>query len=668
MDLAASVYQNTSINVSVNGMNPLSQQAGGMDTRASVVSFLTYLRSDDGINCKKMSFDVTKVAQDADGVWFHEDVWSCTAGVGTCRATWRQIDAGDWAIMTDEITFTPQPSETLTLDVVKQRMHGVFEKEFNRGHFGSAASVYAAGDEALDVTVEGGSRLSGDATNQAQVASFLGNLAKAGCKNMQFTSISLKKDGDGAVVANQHVDTWKCDLGTGTCTATWEQDEEGNWAIVKDVITFDYGQGHLMRELDGTPDSPRVRWGFVADKMKNVFEVSYNAGDFGEAASLYKEDGISVSVNGNNPLTDEAGAMETQTDVATFLGGLHSEAYGCTDMVFNITDVYHNIHEDVWSCATGWGQCTAKWDKGKIVSDKITFTPKTSTALTRDIVMQKMKAIFEFNYNRGRMGLAASVYRNSSIHVSVNGQNPLSQEEGAMDNRGDVSSFLNYLYSDEGINCKKMSFDVTQVGQDADGAWFHEDVWSCTAGVGTCRATWQQVDTGDWHILTDAITFTPQPSETLTLDVVKHTMKAVFEKEFNRGRFGWAASVYAAGNDALDVTVDGGSSMSGEATNSIEVASFLSKLSKAGCNNMQFTSHGRMDDLDDVIENIGLMTWARHQTMEPAIHVSVKNTFLSAEPASPSRMLRASSEPPSLSDEGKQQAQQHTDADFTLKC
>eukprot|EP00164_Ancoracysta_twista_P014426 GFYU01023493.1.p1 GENE.GFYU01023493.1~~GFYU01023493.1.p1 ORF type:complete len:124 (+),score=47.21 GFYU01023493.1:61-432(+) len=111
---------------------------------------------------------------------------------------------------------------------VEQRMK-LFEDAYNLNEPQCAAALYAP--KCL-VTVNGGTEKGGPFTgsNPGEVAGFLGALRNdMGGTGMKFT---ITKVSD-----NVHEDTWVADNGTGSCIATWEQ-QDGRWVMVKDEITF----------------------------------------------------------------------------------------------------------------------------------------------------------------------------------------------------------------------------------------------------------------------------------------------------------------------------------------------------------------------------------------------------------------------------------------------
>jgi len=115
-------------------------------------------------------------------------------------------------------------NEDVPESVVNDKMND-FEKNYNLGDMTSVSSIYAANTW---VSVNDGVVFNG--TKPAEVAEFLGQLRNDwGCENIEFVITSV----EGSIVT----DTWTCDIGTGSCKATWEFIGE-EWVIVADEITF----------------------------------------------------------------------------------------------------------------------------------------------------------------------------------------------------------------------------------------------------------------------------------------------------------------------------------------------------------------------------------------------------------------------------------------------
>merc|ERR1711957_635231 len=130
---------------------------------------------------------------------------------------------------------SPNPTATEDTDpeqisvpesVVKDKMKD-FEKNYNLGDMTAVSSIYAA-NTWVSVTPLGLPHHL--FYKPAEVAEFLGKLRNEwGCKNIDFDLTSV----EGSI----HTDTWTCDIGTGSCEATWEYIGE-EWVIVADEITF----------------------------------------------------------------------------------------------------------------------------------------------------------------------------------------------------------------------------------------------------------------------------------------------------------------------------------------------------------------------------------------------------------------------------------------------
>merc|ERR1712194_950693 len=121
-----------------------------------------------------------------------------------------------------------------------------FEDAFNANDMKTAASLFA--DTTL-VKLNGGYERGGPFTGKTpkEVEDFLLELhTKMSVTNMRFTVVD--------VADNVHTDTWKSDAGTGSSSATWAQDEEGNWKITKDDMTFIPGdvndQAHALEGFE----------------------------------------------------------------------------------------------------------------------------------------------------------------------------------------------------------------------------------------------------------------------------------------------------------------------------------------------------------------------------------------------------------------------------------
>ena len=123
-------------------------------------------------------------------------------------------------------------AEGIPEEVVVAKMQA-FQDFYNADETSRSAEIYK--EEDILVTVNGDFFVG---TTRAEVADFLDTLRNVyGGTNINFivTNVCHQLSPD---VANIHEDTWTADNGSGTCKAIWEKQDNGDWLIIADEITF----------------------------------------------------------------------------------------------------------------------------------------------------------------------------------------------------------------------------------------------------------------------------------------------------------------------------------------------------------------------------------------------------------------------------------------------
>jgi len=278
--------------------------------------------------------------------------------IGVAAAELPVRTAGDALLQVAEEKHKKKSTEnTVPRELVIAKMTA-FVDNYNADNTEEAAEVWA---EQSSVKVNNGDAFAG--TTRAHAAAFLGFLRNAlGGTNMRMVVTSLE--------GNVHVDRWVADNGAGSCTATWEQNAEGEWFITNDDIQFT-----PRLPPTGTSEDGNVPHETVISKM-TAFVDNYNEDNTGLAASVWAEEN-DVKVNNGSVF-----AGTTQTAAAAFLDTLRN-SYGGTNMAMAVTGLNGNVHVDQWVADNGAGSCTATWQQNEageweITSDVIQFIPKLS--------------------------------------------------------------------------------------------------------------------------------------------------------------------------------------------------------------------------------------------------------------------------------------------------